>query len=94
MPVFLFTDIEGSTRLWEEHTAEMGEIITRHDEILRQLIEGHGGQGGRDEPGDRERARELLRQSQAAFEEMGVPRYAAVAAVRLQALEEGGLRGT
>ena len=34
---------------------------------------------GRDEPCGRERARELLRPSQAAFEEMGIPRYAAVA---------------
>lgn len=25
MPVFFFTDIESSTRLWEEHTDEMGE---------------------------------------------------------------------
>ena len=43
MPVFLFTDIEGSTRLWEEHTGEMGAVIARHDEILREQIEGHGG---------------------------------------------------
>jgi tetratricopeptide (TPR) repeat protein len=43
----------------------------------------------RGEPGDREWARELLRQSQAAFEEMGAPRYAAVAAERLEALAAG-----
>jgi tetratricopeptide (TPR) repeat protein len=43
----------------------------------------------RGEPGDRARARELLRQSQAAFAEMGVPRYATVAAERLQALGAG-----
>ncbi|MGD2146783.1 MAG: adenylate/guanylate cyclase domain-containing protein [Anaerolineae bacterium] len=43
MPVFLFTDIEGSSRLWEEHTAEMGEVISRHDAILRQAIEASGG---------------------------------------------------
>jgi hypothetical protein len=41
----------------------------------------------RGEPGDRERARELLQQSQAAFEEMGIPRYAQVARDRLVALE-------
>jgi tetratricopeptide (TPR) repeat protein len=41
----------------------------------------------RGEPGDRERARELLRQSQAAFDGMGVPVYAAVAGERLEALE-------
>jgi class 3 adenylate cyclase len=26
MPVVFFTDIEGSTRLWEEHTSEMGAV--------------------------------------------------------------------
>ena len=34
MLVFLFTDIEGSTRLWDEHTKEMGDCISRHDAIL------------------------------------------------------------
>ena len=43
MLVFLFTDIEGSTRMWEEHTGVMTGIIARHDEILREQIEGHGG---------------------------------------------------
>ena len=43
MLVFLFTDIEGSTRMWEEYTDEMGEVIARHDEILREQIEDHGG---------------------------------------------------
>jgi WD40 repeat protein/class 3 adenylate cyclase len=43
MFVFLFTDIEGSTRLWEEHTGEMGQVIARHDVILREQIEGSGG---------------------------------------------------
>jgi class 3 adenylate cyclase len=43
MPVFLFTDIEGSTRLWEEHRAEMGSVIARHDAILREQIEADGG---------------------------------------------------
>jgi class 3 adenylate cyclase len=41
--VFLFTDIEGSSRLWEKHTAEMGEVISRHDAILRGAIESAGG---------------------------------------------------
>ena len=40
---FLFTDIEGSSRLWEDHTDQMGAAIARHDEILQELIEGHGG---------------------------------------------------
>ena len=43
MLVFLFTDIEGSTRLWEEHTEVMTGVIARHDEILCELIDGHGG---------------------------------------------------
>ena len=41
---FLFTDIEGSTRLWEEHPEAMREALARHDELLRQAIESHGGQ--------------------------------------------------
>jgi hypothetical protein len=36
MLVFLFTDIEGSSKLWEEHTEAMTPIIARHDEILRE----------------------------------------------------------
>jgi predicted ATPase/class 3 adenylate cyclase len=40
---FLFTDIEGSTRLWERDAAAMHEALDRHDEILRDAIEGHGG---------------------------------------------------
>ena len=43
MYVFLFTDIEGSTRLWEEHTGVMTGVIARHDEILRGVIGDHGG---------------------------------------------------
>jgi predicted ATPase/class 3 adenylate cyclase len=40
---FLFTDIEGSTRLWEEHPEEMQGALSRHDEILRSVIEQHDG---------------------------------------------------
>jgi WD40 repeat protein/class 3 adenylate cyclase len=43
MLVFFFTDIEGSTRLWEEHTDYMGEVIARHDAILQQQIAQSGG---------------------------------------------------
>ena len=32
---FLFSDIEGSTRLWEEHPDAMRECLARHDEIMR-----------------------------------------------------------
>jgi predicted ATPase/class 3 adenylate cyclase len=41
--VFLFTDIEGSTRLWEEHPSGMGAVIARHDAILQKEITGSGG---------------------------------------------------
>jgi WD40 repeat protein/class 3 adenylate cyclase len=44
MLVFLFTDIEGSSKLWEEHTGVMTPVIARHDEILREQVEVAGGQ--------------------------------------------------
>jgi predicted ATPase/class 3 adenylate cyclase len=40
---FLFTDIEGSTRLWEEHPKAMSEALRRHDELMRRCIEDHEG---------------------------------------------------
>jgi LuxR family maltose regulon positive regulatory protein len=40
---FLFTDIEGSTQLWERHPQTMRLALARHDAILRQAIEQHGG---------------------------------------------------
>ena len=40
---FLFTDLEGSTRLWEEHPEPMRAALARHDEILREAVEGHCG---------------------------------------------------
>ena len=36
---FLFTDIEGSTALWERHPAEMEGVLARHDELLRAAVE-------------------------------------------------------
>src|SRR5437867_4325584 len=40
---FLFTDIEGSTRLWEQDPEVMRDALTRHDALLRRAIEVHGG---------------------------------------------------
>ncbi len=40
---FLFTDIEGSTRLWEEFPAEMEAALARHDALLRAAIHDHDG---------------------------------------------------
>ncbi len=35
----MFTDIEASTRLWEEHPDEMASALARHDSILSGAIE-------------------------------------------------------
>ena len=40
---FLFTDIEGSTRRWEE-SPEMHELVERHFAVLRAAVEGLGGE--------------------------------------------------
>ncbi len=40
---FFFTDIEGSTRLWEHHPEAMGAALQRHDALLRSVIESKGG---------------------------------------------------
>src|SRR5215210_362725 len=40
---FLFTDVEGSTSLWEREPKAMSEALSRHDEILRTAIEAHNG---------------------------------------------------
>ena len=40
---FLFTDLEGSTRRWEAHPAEMKDALARHDAIVRGAVEAHGG---------------------------------------------------
>ena len=39
----LFTDIEGSTRLWDQVPEAMGRALRRHDELLRSVIEASGG---------------------------------------------------
>ena len=43
LSTFLFTDIEGSTRLWEEHADGMGAALAEHDRILRASVDAHGG---------------------------------------------------
>ncbi len=40
---FLFTDIEGSTALWERDRRAMADAVERHLGLLRQAIETHGG---------------------------------------------------
>jgi predicted ATPase/class 3 adenylate cyclase len=40
---FLFTDIEGSTRLWEQYPEKMKAAHHRQEAILLEAIEAHGG---------------------------------------------------
>ena len=40
---FLFTDLEGSTRLWEQQPEAMRPALARHDAIVRDAIERHAG---------------------------------------------------
>ena len=39
----LFTDIQGSTRLWEAEPGPMADALRRHDAVLRAAIESAGG---------------------------------------------------
>ncbi|MBX3061423.1 MAG: adenylate/guanylate cyclase domain-containing protein [Anaerolineae bacterium] len=41
---FLFTDIEGSTRLWEQFPDAMKSALAEHDKLLRKSVETHHGQ--------------------------------------------------
>ena len=40
---FLFTDVEGSTGRWEADADEMRAALAAHDELLRTVVETHGG---------------------------------------------------
>jgi predicted ATPase/class 3 adenylate cyclase len=40
---FLFTDIEGSSQLWERHPQAMRDALEHHDALLSQAIQTHGG---------------------------------------------------
>ena len=41
---FLFTDLEGSTRLWERYPQAMKSALERHDSILQAAVTTAGGQ--------------------------------------------------
>ena len=41
---FLFTDLEGSTRLWEQYPEAMRAALAVHDALLRGAVEAHRGQ--------------------------------------------------
>lgn len=40
---FLMTDVEGSTRLWEEAPSEMAAAMRRHDELSAEIVSEHDG---------------------------------------------------
>src|SRR5919112_4051803 len=40
---FLFTDIEGSTTLWEHYPEETHAALVRHDTLVEDAITGHNG---------------------------------------------------
>jgi class 3 adenylate cyclase len=40
---FLFTDIAGSTALWERDRAAMATAVESHLHLLRVAIDAHGG---------------------------------------------------
>ena len=44
MTVFFFSDIEGSTELWQKYSQAMENVLARHDAILGEIIPRHGGQ--------------------------------------------------
>src|SRR5947207_962479 len=39
----LFTDVEGSTRLWETNAAAMRAALARHDALIRHCIDDREG---------------------------------------------------
>ncbi len=44
MPIFFWTDIENSTRLWQRHRRSMARALSVHDAILREHIQRYGGE--------------------------------------------------
>ena len=43
MPIFLFTDIEGSTKKWEQHPDEMAKALDHHDALLKEGLKAFQG---------------------------------------------------
>lgn len=40
---FLFTDIEASTRRWDQSPVQMQSQLASHDQVVRSTVETHGG---------------------------------------------------
>ena len=41
---YWFSDLESSTRLWEQYPEAMKSALARHDTILREAVEAAGGE--------------------------------------------------
>ncbi len=41
---FLFTDVEGSTRLWEQYPEAAHQALARHDALIEQIVNANAGQ--------------------------------------------------
>ena len=85
---FLFTDIEGSTRLWDAAPNTMQAALERHDHILRTAVEGHGGYifatGGDGFAVAFNRVGDALAAAVAAQEELGVESWPEGASIRVR----------
>jgi len=40
---FLFTDVQNSTRLWEQYPAAMSQALARYDQVIESLVRQHNG---------------------------------------------------
>src|SRR5215217_4681325 len=40
---FLFTDVEGSTMLWEHYPGEASSALARHDALVEEIVTRHNG---------------------------------------------------
>ena len=40
---YLFTDVEGSSALWERHPETMRQALALHDQMVDQQVQAHGG---------------------------------------------------
>jgi predicted ATPase/DNA-binding SARP family transcriptional activator len=40
---FLLTDIEDSTELWDRHGEQMAKALVRHEDVIADVVQGHGG---------------------------------------------------
>jgi class 3 adenylate cyclase len=88
---FLFTDIEGSSRMWERSPQVMQAALGRHDKILMLAIEEHGGYVFKT-VGDAFCAAWLWGAAQALHEAKNIPRdtdFLAEADARISAVRSG-----